>query len=91
MVNISVLLGDTANTEIFCGSYLGQSDYEIFTLVCAKPFRGRFVKLSARNPEFMEDTPRHLQLELCEVEVYAKLTDGMHIRCAAFQKAHFAI
>ena len=65
-----VFVGETNETPILCASYSGPSMLdERVPLVCYDPVCGRFVKVR------LQDTT--LNLQLSEVEVYAKIVKGV--------------
>ena len=73
--NTSVFLGVTTEANFLCGSYVGLSDYDTFTVTCTKPYFGRYVKITGVPID--EIWTYVYTLDLCEVEVYAKIIDGM--------------
>ena len=73
--NTSVFLGVTTDANFLCGSYVGHSDYDTFTVTCIRPYFGRYVNISGVPVDKIWTSV--YTLELCEVEVYAKMIDGM--------------
>ena len=81
---ISVFLGVTTDANFLCGSYVGFEYPDTFTVTCMKPYFGRYVKINGTKvtgfgiavDEF-GDIHKSADFELCEVEVYAKLTDDV--------------
>ena len=82
--NISVFLGVTTDANFLCGSHVGLGFYDTITVTCTKPFFGRYVKINGTLVTGTEiavdgigDIHKSSPFELCEVEVYAKLTDDV--------------
>ena len=79
--NIFVFLGVTTDANFLCGSYVVIFGYqETFTVTCMKPYFGRYVKINGTKVTgfgIAVDIYESIGIKLCEVEVYAKLTDDV--------------
>ena len=75
--NVSVFVGHTKETPFLCSFYPGPSvSGELIKRKCDAPIPGRYVKISINF--ISEFSIKGLNdIDLCEVEVYARVIDGM--------------
>ena len=73
---ISVFVGNTKETPFLCTYFMGPTvSDELVNLFCDQPILGRYVKLIL-DFETENATGPVRVFKICEVEVYARLTNG---------------